>query len=215
MPIPVRTKRTTVRFRDRMEPSNRSNASPSSNTGESIQLPLRSSTEQSRLVELSDDMPSDDADVETLSANSDDYEDVPELAEVPQYPTIPSLFADYPPIQDELETQSSELQNETVKECLPFLTAAGERSAFRGLQYNENGIPRLRREEHVSFLQDALEPYNSFFSVLDASRPWIFYWALNGLATLGEDVTTYGDRYVILYKIGQTTRRGVQSSHAD
>ncbi|ORY77287.1 terpenoid cyclases/protein prenyltransferase alpha-alpha toroid [Protomyces lactucae-debilis] len=43
---------------------------------------------------------------------------------------------------------------------------------------------RLRAEKHASFLFKGTEPLNEGFVTLDAARPWLFYWCLNGLALL-------------------------------
>jgi protein farnesyltransferase subunit beta len=34
------------------------------------------------------------------------------------------------------------------------------------------------------------------YKVVDSSRPWIFYWCLNGLVLLGADVSKYRNRLV-------------------
>lgn len=106
-------------------------------------------------------------------------------------PCIPHLFTSKPPIQDPIQTESSVLQDETVGECLPFL--AGE--VDMGLR-NVNGIPRLDREQHVRFLHKQMSQLPGAFKAADASRPWIFYWCLNALSLLGEDVAPYRERLV-------------------
>ncbi|RFU79468.1 farnesyltransferase subunit beta [Trichoderma arundinaceum] len=100
-------------------------------------------------------------------------------------PSIPSLFTLPPLIRDELETDSSHIQDETVDECLPFLTGRQLR------QRNIHGVPRLDKERHVRFLRKQLGQLPSAFVGADPSRPWIFYWCLNALSLLGEDVEPY------------------------
>lgn len=107
-------------------------------------------------------------------------------------PSVPSLFTSWPPIRDELETETSRLQDATVRECLPFLTAPLGSSQ----DYNEHGVPRLARDKHASFLHRSLEEMPAAFVGFDASRPWIIYWALTALALLGENVEPYRERYI-------------------
>lgn len=109
---------------------------------------------------------------------------------VPMMPVIPSLFTSGPPIRDALTTDSSQLQDETVEECAPFLTGYGHD------QFNIHGIPPLRRPHHVKFLQKQLGKLPKMFKSADSSRPWIFYWCLNGLSLLGEDVSAYRSRLI-------------------
>jgi protein farnesyltransferase subunit beta len=104
-------------------------------------------------------------------------------------PTIPDLFTYPPPVRDELETETSYTQNEVVQECLPYLSARDEHSA-----YNLHGVARLERDLHKAFLHKGLGRYPDRFVAADASRPWFLYWCLAGLALLGEDVTPYRSR---------------------
>lgn len=106
-------------------------------------------------------------------------------------PGIPVLFTQPPPIRDPLATKTSDLQNETLEKCLPFL---------KGIQktqkdpFNSKGVPALQRDDHVGYLYDSLEDYPAGFVAMDASRPWMVYWALAGLSLLGEDVTRFRER---------------------
>ncbi|SPQ27014.1 63b1b291-bda4-4157-aaca-05b1eedb3a7d [Thermothielavioides terrestris] len=101
-------------------------------------------------------------------------------------PMIPDLFTQLPPVRDSLVTGTSQVQDETVGVCLPFLS--GEDAAF---EYNEHGVPRLDRERHVRFLHKSLGRLPGAFVAADASRPWFLYWCLAALTLLGEDVTSY------------------------
>lgn len=103
-------------------------------------------------------------------------------------PTIPSIFKTLPIIRDLLQTQSSTIQDETVQTCLPYLS--------NPLSCNSHGIPHLLRERHSQFLHKSLEPLPAGFIGADASRPWLLYWALSGLSTMGEDVSMYRERVV-------------------
>lgn len=107
-------------------------------------------------------------------------------------PGIPALFTQPPPIRDPLITETVDLQNATLEKCLPFLK--GIHSAQK--DFNDHGVPALQRDLHAGFLYDALEDYPEGFVAMDASRPWIVYWALAGLAMLGEDTTRFRERCV-------------------
>ena len=111
-------------------------------------------------------------------------------------PPVPDLYTSLPPIRDLLETETSVSQDSTVQECLPFL--AGLEACGRSLfDYNEHGLPRLDREKHIRYLHDTFERLPAGFVAYDASRPWLLYWALAGLSTLGEDVEQYRQRWYI------------------
>lgn len=108
-------------------------------------------------------------------------------------PGIPVLFTQPPPIRDPLVTETIDLQDATLEKILPLL---------KGLQLsaplNGHGLPALQRDDHLAYLYDALEDYPSGFVAMDSSRPWMVYWALAGLSLLGEDVTRFQERLVIL-----------------
>ena len=121
----------------------------------------------------------------------------------PAFTMIPDLFTTPPPIYDgdgSRATLTSEAQEATMEECLPFLR--GEAALFEdsgsakgptttataGSGYNRHGVPRLDRERHARFLRKMVGPLPGAFVTADAARPWMLYWALSGLAVLGEDV---------------------------
>lgn len=104
---------------------------------------------------------------------------------------IPALFTDRPSIRDPLVTKTSELQDETVNECLPFLK--GVASAQDG-PFNPFGVPRLNRDEHIEYMYDSLEEFPGKFVGLDSSRPWMVYWALTGMYLLGEDISQFREQ---------------------
>ena len=109
---------------------------------------------------------------------------------------IPAHLSSLPILKDSLTTATSSVQDLTVQECLPLITRRGEstRSPF---DLNEKGVVTLDRSQHIEFLADALEEYPAQFVGVDASRPWLVYWALMGLHLLGEDVTKFRARCVI------------------
>lgn len=140
-----------------------------------------------------------------------------------RHPGVPDLFAQKPPIRDQLVTESSEIQDKTVDQVLPLLR--GEPTTKDDYDYdygyddddddnddggsssdvqqqnaplNQFGVPRLNRDEHIAYLYDSLEMYPDRFVTLDAARPWMCYWALVALTLLGEDVSKFRERYVLL-----------------
>lgn len=104
---------------------------------------------------------------------------------------IPDLFTKLPPIRDNLNTETSIIQDQTVQDCLPLLADSCDPSE----RETRNGVPKLARQEHIEYLHESLRDLPAGFVSLDASRPWILYWALTGLSLLGEDVGIYSERY--------------------
>jgi protein farnesyltransferase subunit beta len=136
----------------------------------------RTRTPTSRITEL------DDNDLTTVPSG------ITQLTVDDDIPPVPALFANLPPIRDELVTESSEMQNETVQECLPFLSEPGG-------DLNLFGVSQLGRTKHIKYLNMMINgPLPAGFTAADASRPWMVYWALTGLYLLGEDVRQYRQR---------------------
>ncbi|OAT06004.1 protein farnesyltransferase subunit beta [Blastomyces gilchristii SLH14081] len=135
----------------------------------------------------------------------------PSLPAQPHYQkSIPDLFTQLPLIRDQLVTETSKTQDATVDQCLPFLK--GLASSQNG-PFNRFGVPRLDRDEHVSFLYDSLESYPERFVGLDSSRPWMVYWALAGLHFLGEDVTKFRERVIATAAPMQNPTGGFGGGH--
>ena len=111
--------------------------------------------------------------------------------------SVPTLFTSVNPIRDLLQTESSNVLDFTVQDCLPFLAGTDESCAFLG-QRNAHGLPRLQRKEHIAHLHKSLGHLPSALVVADASRPWMLYWALSGLCLLGQDVSPYRERCVLI-----------------
>jgi protein farnesyltransferase subunit beta len=107
-------------------------------------------------------------------------------------PGIPALFTQPPPIRDPLVTETVQLQDATLNKCLTFLK--GLHVSQQGT-LNASGVPALQRDGHAVFLFESLEEeYPAGFVAMDASRPWMVYWALAGLTLLGEDPTRFRER---------------------
>jgi protein farnesyltransferase subunit beta len=103
----------------------------------------------------------------------------------------PPVFTELPVLRDFLQTESSRVQDATVHECLPFLS--GKASGFT---YNASGVPNLDRSRHIQFLHKSLKKLPAPYVAADSSRPWMFYWALAGLSTMGEDISEYRERLI-------------------
>ncbi|KAI1265346.1 prenyltransferase [Xylariaceae sp. FL1019] len=106
---------------------------------------------------------------------------------------VPSLFTQDPPIIDDLVTDSSKQQEQVIDDCVPLLSGFHDDTKL-----NKSGVPSLSHHQnrHVRYLKGGLGPLPSGFKAADASRPWFFYWSLNGLALLGVDVAQYRVRLV-------------------
>lgn len=105
-------------------------------------------------------------------------------------PIVPDLFSTLPPVKDKLITDTSISQDETVNQCLPYLTGTDPSKSL--FDFTRHGVPRLQREYHVEYLNNTLR--NARYMAYDAARPWVIYWSLVGLSLLGEDVTIYAAR---------------------
>ncbi|KAL8936429.1 MAG: hypothetical protein Q9216_004933 [Gyalolechia sp. 2 TL-2023] len=124
-------------------------------------------------------------------------------------PGIWNLFTSWPPIQDDFTTETSELHDETIQECLPFLNA----STGPLFDHKEHGLPSLARDKHIRFLRGSLEAMPAAFVGFDASRPWIVYWALTALRLLGEDVEEYRERVTQTFSSMQNDSGGFGGGH--
>lgn len=124
--------------------------------------------------------------------------------------SIPTIFTRPPPIQDALVTETLSAQQEMVWECLPYLKGTNNLSSGR-VQSNEHAIPSLDRHEHIEFLHESLQEFPAAFVTVDASRPWMVYWALMGLFLLGEDVSQYRDRLVTAHSLILFLHRLIES----
>ena len=146
--------------------------------------PEFSPSPSSRLEEILADPPR----IEELSDSSGEYEDMGAATEEEQA-NIAYLESVRSPIKDQLQTDSSEVEAETLEVVLPFLE--GNPNDF---PLNVFGIPQLQKKKHVAFLKQSLGDYPSGFAMMDASRPWLVYWSLQGLSALGHDISEYQER---------------------
>ncbi|KAJ0342886.1 hypothetical protein COL922a_000710 [Colletotrichum nupharicola] len=130
-----------------------------------------------------------------------DYESEPEPSPTSQHnPAVPALFTTPPPVRDALPTATSKLQDDTLRQCLPFLAANPARNA--------HGVPALLRDNHVKFLEKQLGRFPAPYVAADASRPWFLYWSLNALALLGYDTAVYRDDLIATVRTMQNLPGG-------
>jgi len=126
--------------------------------------------------------------IEQLSDSELDYEDLGALT-MEEQSNMAYIESVRIPIRDSLETATSEDQGETLQAVLPFLE--GNPNEF---PLNAHGLPQLQRKKHVAFLKQALGNYPPPFAMMEASRPWLVYWSLQGLSALGYDISEYRER---------------------
>jgi protein farnesyltransferase subunit beta len=146
-------------------------------------LPVRPAEQppSSRLEEIIS--PSDR--VQELSDSENEYEDMGTVTEEEQA-NIAYLDTVMPLIKDKLQTATSKTEDETFRVIEPFLHGNPY-----GFALNSHGIPELQREAHVDYLVDSLDDYPAQFAMMDASRPWMVYWGLQGLTVLGHDISKH------------------------
>ncbi|KAI5269654.1 terpenoid cyclases/Protein prenyltransferase [Aureobasidium subglaciale] len=153
----------------------------------------------------------DDSDYET-SSDSDDDDDgqnvhgwmASKLA-----PNLPFYFVSPGPLVDNLETLTSVAQEKTMREVIALMMGK-DQTIF---DVNTHGLPHLLKNKHTAFLRTILGKYPPPFQVMDASRPWLLYWALNGLRTLGVDISEYKQRCIDTFTPLQNPEGGFGGGH--
>lgn len=154
-----------------------------------------------------EELPGDNLGEENWEEDSDEM--VPMATSIAAAPFIPDLYTAFSPIRDVLITDTSIDQDETVQQCLPYMSAqSGDFSA-----YNKHGVPHLDRTRHIRFLHKSLQDLPSGYVAADAARPWFFYWALCGLRTLGENITSYRERLISTVRPMQNATGGFGGGH--
>lgn len=124
--------------------------------------------------------------IEELSdATDSEYEDMG-VATAQEEANIAYINRMTIPIVEDLMTATSKLQDKTLTEILPFLE--GNPNEF---SLNSFGLPQLQREKHIAYLEDVFTDYPEAFLPLDAARPWLVYWGLQGWTALGQDTAPY------------------------
>jgi protein farnesyltransferase subunit beta len=164
-----------------------------------------------RIEELSSaqEVDDDDSDYETSEDDSDDGVNVHGWMASKLPPNLPFYFAGPGPLQDDLETSTSAAQEKTMREVIDLMTGKGQTMT----NVNAYGLPHLLKDKHAAFLRTILGRYPPPFQVMDASRPWLLYWALNGLRTLGVDVSEYKQRCIDTFTPLQNPEGGFGGGH--
>ncbi|KAF2224914.1 terpenoid cyclases/protein prenyltransferase alpha-alpha toroid [Elsinoe ampelina] len=121
----------------------------------------------------------------------------------------PALYSTLPILKDDLETETSVKQDAVAELCRQLMS--GEEREIHDL--NSHGIPKLQRQKHINFMHKSLGTYPPAYQAMDASRPWILYWALAGLAHMGEDVSIYRDRCMQTFTPLQNKDGGFGGGH--
>lgn len=85
-----------------------------------------------------------------------------------------------PILWDSVETDTTKDQQETEEACSELFEQVGG---------GVIGGQPLNRQKHRKFLHRMLSVLPEAFVSLDASRPWLVYWASNALAVMGDDLT--------------------------
>jgi protein farnesyltransferase subunit beta len=165
-----------------------------------------SSAQEEEIQQAEDD---DDSDYETSSDDSDDGQNVHGWMASKLPPNLPFYFASPGPLQDDLETSTSAAQEKTMREVIDLMTGKGQTMT----NVNAYGLPHLLKDKHAGFLRTILGRYPPPFQVMDASRPWLLYWALNGLRTLGVDVSEYKQRCIDTFTPLQNPEGGFGGGH--
>lgn len=97
--------------------------------------------------------------------------------------TLPNIPIYRNLVGDTLETVTTVDQQETEEKCVSMFTTEPIASE---LQF-------LKKDQHIAFLRKTISKLPRGYVVLDASRPWIIYWALNPLVLLGDDISDLKD----------------------
>lgn len=150
----------------------------------------------------------DDSEYET-SSDSDDGQNVHAWMASKLKHDVPYYFASSGPLQDSLETPTSVAQEKTMREVVDLMTGKNQTI----VDVNIYGLPHLLKNKHAAFLRTILGKYPPPFQVMDASRPWLLYWALNGLRTLGVDVSEYKQRCIDTFTPLQNPDGGFGGGH--
>lgn len=160
-------------------------------------LPLRDGTNTPATPRLQEILPPTNRVEELSSTDDDEYEDMGPVT-MEEQANIAYLESVRIPIRDAYATETSITQDETEEIILPYLE--GNPNNF---SLNSKGIPALQRERHVSMLRKMLGDYPGQFALMDASRPWIIYWCLQGLTALGMDISEYQTRVAHTFSLAQ------------
>lgn len=92
-----------------------------------------------------------------------------------------------------LETETTEDQEDTERECKPFFVDLEGLPDPQIAHLRQTGLLALESrqvclmyEKHADYMKRAFGTLSHAFVSLDASRPWMLYWTLNGCDLLGD-----------------------------
>jgi len=137
---------------------------------------------QTTAQHLHDNESNDRAQNEPEYSENDDSYDYSTLSAHEGLDEMSALWTTLPLLSDSQPTPTSIKQDATAKAIMKFL--------------DQTPLPALNRPAHINYLLQPLERgLNARYTTLDASRPWMLYWCLNGLAVLGYDVGVFNDAY--------------------
>jgi protein farnesyltransferase subunit beta len=126
--------------------------------------------------------------IQELSDTDHEYEDMGTINDH-EMANIDYINSVRVPIRDDFPTKTSEVEEETLETILPFLE--GNPNDF---PLNSYGLPHLQLLKHLRYMKNSLGKFPAQFSALDAARPWLVYWNLQGLTALGYDISEYQQR---------------------
>src|ERR1700753_808617 len=92
-------------------------------------------------------------------------------------PAVPSIYTTLPILKDDLETETSRIQDQTVDDILPFMSLQNVEDPE---DLNSFGVPKLQKAKHIRFLKKIETDYPPLFVAADATRPWMVYWSMAG-----------------------------------
>lgn len=151
-----------------------------------------------------------DSRIQELSDTSgDEGGDTLEATTAQSFNGAPALFCTLPLLRDSLQTKTSKAQDKVAETCRQYMT--GEELEFD--DPNSHGVPYLQIARHIKFLRKGLGRLPEQYQAADASRPWMIYWGLAGLASLGEEITEYREDTIKTFMPLQNKDGGFGGGH--
>ena len=105
-----------------------------------------------------------------------------------------TMSSSFSRVQYLLDTETTELQQDTEDECQPFYLSIPQLPQHQLHHLQSIGLVDgldvcLLYKNHAQYLMTALDvtkPLKSSFASLDASRPWMLYWTLHALDVMNQ-----------------------------
>lgn len=172
---------------------------------------VAASDQQWELAEQEEDDGQEDDSDESESDDGSNMNPHSWMAAKVAYANLPHLFSHPSILKDDLVTATSEKQEKVLNACLDLLTNKDNAQEMTDL--NSHNLPKLQRTKHIKFLRNVLGKYPPPFQAMDAARPWLLYWALAGLTSLGVDVKSYKERCMDTFRPLQNPDGGFGGGH--